>query len=417
MCDLPDVDLERPTSDDDLHAGESTLAAVTAILPPATIGILGGGQLGRMLGLAARAMGYRIAVLDPDPDCPAAAIADEVFLGAYDDVAAAQRLAEVSAVVTYELEHVAASVVEALDARLPVRPGRTPLVVTQDRLAERRFVEQAGGRVAPWREVHGSDEVAAAARDLGLPLRLKSVTGGYDGRGQVRLTEDAPRGIEATLADLARPAGEALLAERELAFESELSVVVARDVEGQARAFPISRNVHDQGILVESVAPAPVPGHIAQDASDLGERLAAAMDLVGTLTVELFQMPDGELVVNELAPRVHNSGHWTIEGAATSQFEQHIRAICGLELGATDALAPTAMVNLLGTGVPRQARLLGVERALEDPNVHLHLYDKRRVFERRKMGHLTATGADVDEALARARAALAPLAWDPKEDR
>ena len=210
---------------------------------------------------------------------------------------------------------------------------------------------------------------------------------------------------------LGRPPASPLLAERELDFEAELSVVVARSVDGEDATFPIARNVHDAGILVESVAPAPIPADVADCAAAIGRSLAAAMDLCGTLTVELFLMGDGSLVVNELAPRVHNSGHWTIEGAATSQFEQHVRAICGLGLGSTAAFAPTAMVNILGSGPRRDARLLGVAEALADPAVHLHLYDKRRVFERRKMGHLTVVGPDVDEALATARGALARLAW------
>jgi 5-(carboxyamino)imidazole ribonucleotide synthase len=391
-----------------------------AILPPATIGVLGGGQLGRMLGLAARAMGYRIAVLDPDPECPAAAVADSLILGTYDDVDAALRLGEVSDVVTYELEHVAADVVEALATRVPVRPGRGPLVVTQDRLAERRFIEAAGIAVAPWREVRTVAELEAAARPgaLGLPMRLKVVTGGYDGRGQVRIAE--PAEIDGAIGSLGREPGGPLLAERELDFEAELSVIVARDIDGSSATFPVTRNVHDEGILFESVAPAPVAAAIAEGAAGIARRLAIAMDLTGTLTVELFLLRDGSLVVNELAPRVHNSGHWTIEGAATSQFEQHVRAICGLGLGATDAVAPAATVNLLGTGPAREARLLGVDDALLDPTVHLHLYDKRRVFERRKMGHLTALGPDVETALAHARAARARLRWaglDPEDAR
>jgi 5-(carboxyamino)imidazole ribonucleotide synthase len=381
------------------------------ILPPATIGILGGGQLGRMLGFAARAMGYRVVVLDPDPDCPAAAIADRVVVGTYDDVGAALRLADVSDVVTYELEHVAADVVHAVDPLVTVRPGIHPLVVTQDRLAERRFIVSAGVAVAPWHEVRTTDELRAAAAPeaLGLPLRVKVAIGGYDGRGQVRLTSAAE--IDGALDRLGRASGAAVLAERELAFEAELSVVVARGVDGSETTFPIARNLHERGVLVESVAPAPVAPDVADRAADIGRHLATAMDLVGTLTAELFLLPDGSIVVNELAPRVHNSGHWTIEGAATSQFEQHIRAICGLGLGSTSALAPTAMVNLLGSGPLRPARSVGADAAVADPDVHLHLYDKRRVFAGRKMGHVTALGSSVDEALGRARTARANLSW------
>jgi len=380
------------------------------ISPPAVIGILGGGQLGRMLAQAARAMGYRVAILDPDPECPAAAVADHVILGSYGDVGAALRLADVSAVVTYELEHVAAAVVAALERRLPVRPGRYPLVSTQDRIAERRFIEGAGGAVAPWREVTTQDDLRAAADALGLPLRLKAVTGGYDGRSQMRIASSAE--LDGAITRLGHPAGSRLLAERELAFRAELSVVVARGVGGETTAYPIARNVHDAGILVESVAPAPIPDEVAARATQVGLGLAIAMDLCGTLTAELFWLADGSIVVNELAPRVHNSGHWTLDGAETSQFEQHIRAITGLGLGSTAALSPTAVVNLLGTGPQREARLLGAGEALADPSVHLHLYDKRLVFERRKMGHLSALGPDVDVALERARAARAALSWE-----
>ena len=380
-----------------------------AILPPAVIGILGGGQLGRMLAIAARAMGYRIVVLDPDPDCPAASVADRVEVGSYEDVAAALRLADGADIVTYELEHVAAGVVGALETRVPVRPGHRPLTVTQDRLAERRFVEAAGIGVAQWREVRSPDEARAAAADLGLPIRLKLPIGGYDGRGQLRVL--ATQDLDTAWSRLDRPPGAPLLAEREVGFDCELSIVVARDLGGRTAAFPIVQNRHDAGILVESVAPAPVPPEVASRATAIGEKLAEAMDLCGTLTAELFLLPDGSILVNELAPRVHNSGHWTIEGAETSQFEQHIRAICSLPLGSPAALSPAAMVNVLGSGARRPARLLGAAAALADPAVHLHVYDKRQVFDRRKMGHLTALGASGAEALDRARSALVSLRW------
>jgi 5-(carboxyamino)imidazole ribonucleotide synthase len=377
--------------------------------PPATIGVLGGGQLGRMLGFAARAMGYRIIVLDPDPECPAAAIADGVVVGTYEDVAAARELAAASDVVTYELEHVAADVVAAVAETTPVRPGIEPLRVTQDRLAERAFVESAGIAVAPWRAVASLEASRLAAAELGTPLRLKAPMGGYDGRSQVRIASDAD--VNDAFDRLGRPAGGALLVERELDFEAELSVIVARARDRRTAAFPPARNVHDEGILTESVAPADLPEQALRAAEEIGCRLAERMDLVGTLTAELFLLRDGSLVVNELAPRVHNSGHWTIEGAATSQFEQHIRAITGMPLGPTDAHGPTAIVNLLGTGEPRDARLFGLDEALAIPGTHLHLYDKRRVFERRKMGHVTALGTTTQEALERARAARALLHW------
>jgi 5-(carboxyamino)imidazole ribonucleotide synthase len=384
-----------------------------AILPPATIGILGGGQLGRMVGLAAREMGYRIAILDPDPDCPAAAVADRVERGSYADLDAARRLAATSSVITYELEHVSAPLVSAIDdGNLPIRPGPYPLKITQDRLAERAFLEGNGVPVAPWRQATSGREIREAVAELGYPVRLKASIGGYDGRSQWRIASDAD--LEARLASV--PLGGPMLVERELAFDAELSIVVARAADGTMVAYPPARNVHDDGILVESTVPAGIPPEVDAAARELGELLATGMGMIGVLTAELFLMPEGtpggRLVVNELAPRVHNSGHWTIEGAATSQFEQHLRAICGLPLGDVSMRAPAAaMVNLLGAGPRRAANLAGVADALLAPDVHVHVYDKHEVFERRKMGHVTALGPDVETALVAARDARAKLSW------
>jgi 5-(carboxyamino)imidazole ribonucleotide synthase len=379
--------------------------------PGSTIGILGGGQLGRMLGIAARASGYRIVVLDPDPACPAAAVAERVVVAGYESVTGAIELARASDVVTYELEHVDAALVDAVEAAgVPVRPGALALRMTQDRLAERRFVASLGIATAPWREVADEDELRAAAAELGSPLRLKIPIGGYDGRSQLRIGSEAE--VAGALDRLGRPAGTPLLVERELEFAAELSVIVARALDGTFAPYPIARNHHDAGILVETVAPALVTSAVAEAAGGLAARVAEALDAVGLVTAELFLLRDGTLAVNELAPRVHNSGHWTIEGARTSQFEQHIRAICGLPLGDPAAHGPTAMLNILGTGELRDACLEGAADALADPLVHLHLYDKRRVFERRKMGHLTVAGAaDAAEARARGQAALARLRW------
>jgi 5-(carboxyamino)imidazole ribonucleotide synthase len=284
--------------------------------------------------------------------------------------------------VTYELEHVAVEVVDAIETLRPVRPGRLPLHVTQDRIAERRFLETAGATVAPWQEVRSTDDLRAAADALGLPMRLKVATGGYDGRGQLRLTD--PAELAGALDRLGRPAGDVLLAEAELAFQCELSIVVSRSAVGGISTYALARNRHDEGILVESVAPATVDRDITERAAALGERLAVAIGVTGTLTAELFLMPDGRLVVNELAPRVHNSGHWTIEGALTSQFENHIRAICGLPLGATVLAAPSVeMRNLIGEDVAAWREILA------DRSAHLHLYGKKEARPGRKMGHVT----------------------------
>ena len=383
------------------------------ISPPATIGILGGGQLGRMLALAARELGFRIAVLDPDRDSPAAAVADGIVPGRYDDTEAALRLANDADVITYELEHVSLDLVQRLDWDWPVRPGVIALFTTQDRIEERRFLEAEGASVAQWRKVGDVDDLRAAAGELGLPLRLKAGRGGYDGRSQVRIVSEED--VDDALDRLRRPSDEIALAEREVEFEAELSVICARGVDGRAVTFPLARNRHDAGILVESVTPAGVPAEVEEQADRLVRQLAEGLDLVGTLTAELFLMPGGELLVNELAPRVHNSGHWSIEGTIISQFEQHVRAITGLPLGPTTLRAgAAATVNLLGTGPEREARPAGVDRALREADVHVHLYDKRRVFERRKMGHVTAVAATPEEALAKARAAAAKIEWEDR---
>ena len=386
---------------------------IPAILPPATIGILGGGQLGRMLAMAGRALGYRIRVLDPDPHCPAAPVADHLEIGTYDDIEAARRLAAGCAVVTYELEHVSLELVKAIDTgALAIRPGPYALKLTQDRLAERRFLEANGATVAPWREVATPDDLAAGIAALGSPLRLKASIGGYDGRSQVRIGDPGDTEAARALLEREAAAGRPMLLERELPFEAELSVIVARGVDGVSVGFPVARNVHDRGILVESSAPAGIPRATADTAVALASDLATGMGMVGLLTAELFLMPGGSLVVNELAPRVHNSGHWTIEGTVTSQFEQHIRAICGLPLGATGLRAGgAATVNILGAGPDRPAAIRGVDRALETPDVHVHAYDKRRVFERRKMGHVTAIGESAAIATGMARQAAARIGW------
>jgi 5-(carboxyamino)imidazole ribonucleotide synthase len=385
-----------------------------AISPPATIGILGGGQLGRMVGLAARQMGYRVTVLDPDPACPAAAVADHVEVGTYHDVEAARRVAAGAAVVTYELEHVSAPLVSAIDdGGRPIRPGPYPLKITQDRLAERRFLENNGVPVAPWRAANTADEVRIAAAELGYPVRLKANVGGYDGRSQWRLASDGD--VEAHLADNAVDGP--VLVERELDFRAELSIVTARAADGTCLGYPPARNVHDEGILIESVVPCGFSDEVVRAAAELGELLATGMGLVGVLTAELFLMPDGALVVNELAPRVHNSGHWTIEGAATSQFEQHVRAICGLPLGDVSMrAAAAATVNILGDGSRRPAAPLGIADALRVADAHVHLYDKHEVFQRRKMGHVTALGPDPETALANARQAHGALSWASSAD-
>lgn len=382
------------------------------MIPGSTIGVFGAGQLGRMLALAAAPLGFRMVTLDPDPAAAATAVSARTIVARYDDLPAAVELARASDVVTYELEHIDVRAAEAAAAIVALRPGVRALRMTQDRLSERGFLAELGVTTAPWAAVaEGTDrERAAGAADglalTGLPARLKRAIGGYDGRGQWLVTDGASLRVA-----LREAAGAPLLVERELDFVAELSVVCTRAADGSTAAFPVAQNTHDGGILVTSVAPAPFEPAALSAAAELGTRIAVALDVVGTLTTELFLLRDGSLVVNELAPRVHNSGHYTLDACVTSQFEQHVRAIVGLPLGSSAMHGHAAMVNLLGTGPRRQARLLGTQAALADDGVRLHVYGKQEVFERRKMGHVTVVAASADDALDRARRAAACLRW------
>jgi 5-(carboxyamino)imidazole ribonucleotide synthase len=377
------------------------------IEPPATIGVVGGGHLARLLTLAAKRLGYRVAILDPDPTGPAAGLADHVEAAAADDVDAARRLAERAAVITHDLDHVRREVVAVLDDRRhPIRPGAYPLKLTADRVVERRFLDANAIPGAPWLEVETAAAVRDAAATFGYPLRLRAVRGGYDGRSEARLADEAA--VAALPASLGRP----MLAGPALTTAAELTIVVARSVDGVSRPFPVARARRERGLLVEASVPAEVPAAVESAAANLASELATAMGLVGSLTIDLLLLPDGSLLVDELAPRPDLGGAWTIDGAATSQFEQHVRAICGLPLGEAGRRAPAAAtVVLLGDGAPREARPTGLFEALSEPDVHLHLYDKRLVFERRQMGHVTALGETAGSALERARRAAERVRW------
>jgi len=365
------------------------------ILPGEVVGIVGGGQLARMSALAARAMGYRVAVADADPDCPAAPVADRVIVGALNDPDALAPLAEVASVITYEWENIDPAVLERLAARRPVHPRVAILRACQNRIYEKQTMERLGIPVAPWRPVLSAEEFPAALEAIGLPAVLKTATMGYDGKGQavIRTPEEAGRAI-------AQLAGRPLVLERLIAFACELSVVVARSGSGQVAAFPVAENIHELNILAYSIVPARVSAATQAAARDLALRIAEGMGLVGLLGVEMFCLPDGSLLVNELAPRPHNSGHYTQDACVTSQFEQHIRAVCDLPLGAVDLLSPVCMVNVMGEDYP-----LDVPAALSDPHVKLHLYGKRVARPHRKMGHMNVLAASADEAFERARAA------------
>lgn len=349
------------------------------ILPPgSTIGIIGGGQLGRMTALAAARLGYRCHIFTPEDDSPAAQVSAAATVAAFDDAAALERFAERVQVVTFEFENVPSDSVRVLAGKVPVRPAWNALHIAQDRLREKRFFAGLGIATAPWREVGGPDALAAAVGALGHPAVLKTVRLGYDGKGQVKIEADTD------LADAWRRMGAGIgVLEGFIDFEREVSTIVARGADGATACFDTVENRHRHHILDVTLAPAPIPAALAAEAADIATRAAAALDLVGLLAVEMFVTRDGRLLVNEMAPRPHNSGHWTIDACITDQFEQFVRAVCGLPLGSPVRHSDAEMKNLVGDEVNRWAEILA------EPGAKLHLYGKREPRPGRKMGHVT----------------------------
>jgi len=364
------------------------------ILPGSIIGVLGGGQLGRMFALAARAMGYRIHIFSPEYDAPAGQVADREIVASYED---AHRLREFAAgvrVVTFEFENVPATASAIAEQVTLVRPAGAVLHTTQQRLREKCFLRAHGFPVTPFTAIESLADLQQAGEQIGLPAVLKTAGFGYDGKGQVKLS--LPAELERAWAEL----GAAVCVyEAFVEFDKEISVVAARTPGGDFQAFPVFENKHSRHILDVTLAPARIDERLSREAIELTRGILEALEVVGLLTVEMFVTTDGRLVVNELAPRPHNSAHLTIDACVTSQFEQQVRAICGLPLGSTAMAQPAAMANLLGDvwakGPPCWSR------ALEDPEVKLHLYGKTEPRPGRKMGHLTATGRSVDEAVQR----------------
>ena len=384
-------------------------AEPSPILPGATLGILGGGQLGMMFAVAARRLGYRVEALSTEADCPAARACDRLHVGDYADAAFLARAAAGLDVVTFEFENVPAAAGRALAAVVPVRPHPDVLFTTQDRAREKAFLTAHGCACVPHRVVRSRDELHGAVADLGLPAVLKTAAFGYDGKGQARLADRAD--VDAAWAMLAGPSAGAfeLVLEQWVGFDCEISVVGARGLDGTMACFAPTRNAHANHILDVSRAPAGLDDRVLDEAVRVTERLLAALDVVGVACVEFFVTKDGRVLVNEIAPRTHNSGHLTIEACETSQFEQQVRAICGLPLGSTRPVAPAAMANLLGDcwfpGAGRTPREPDWAAALAVPGVRLHLYGKADPQPGRKMGHLTALAATADEAVARVTAA------------
>jgi 5-(carboxyamino)imidazole ribonucleotide synthase len=348
-----------------------------AIAPGATIGILGGGQLGRMTAMAAARLGYRTHVFTPEAQGPCGQVAAAETVAAYDDRNALASFAEAVDVITLEFENVPVATAEFLRDRRPFFPSPEALAVTQVRTAEKSEVGKLGFATAPWRPVRSLDDLHTAVAEMGRPAVLKTNRFGYDGKGQVKIKADSD--LAAAWRHLR---SEDAILEGFVNFVREVSVVLARGQDGAIALYPAVENHHRHHILSETIAPAPISPALGDEAQRISAAIAADMGYVGVLAVEMFETRDGRLLVNELAPRPHNSGHWTIEGATTSQFEQLVRAICGLPLGATD-WRPSRMINLIGNDT------LDWPRHLADPHAHLHLYGKLDVRPGRKMGHVT----------------------------
>ena len=362
------------------------------ILPGATVGVVGGGQLGRMFTLRARTMGYKVVVLDPATSSPAGAVADRHIRAAYDDAQALAELSATCAAVTTEFENVPATTLETLGRSAIVRPPVAAVAISQDRVAEKTFLRTHGFATAPYRSIEVRRDIPDAVRSLRLPAILKTARLGYDGKGQAVVTNEA----EAAEA-FDRFGRVACVLEMRLELQCELSVIVARGAGGETATFPVAENRHVAGILDTSIVPARIPDALATRARETTTKVAEALDYVGVLAVELFVV-NGALVVNEMAPRPHNSGHYTIDACSVDQFEQQLRTLCGLPVAQPWLLSPVVMVNLLGDlwagGEPRW------EEALKRPGVRLHLYGKAEPRPGRKMGHLNCLAADPNMALA-----------------
>ncbi|CAA7623306.1 N5-carboxyaminoimidazole ribonucleotide synthase [Candidatus Terasakiella magnetica] len=352
------------------------------MLPPgSTIGIIGGGQLGRMAALAAAQLGYLVHIFSPEKDGPASQVSAVSTVADYSDQAAIEAFARSVDVVTFEFENIPAESVRLMASHVPVRPCWSVLEVAQDRIAEKRFFNSIGIKTAPWREVTSLESLRAALAEIGRPAVLKTARLGYDGKGQAKIgPETDPAQAWSALGDGLAAAGVGVL-EGFINFLGEISVIVARGTDGSWAAFDPVWNVHKDHILDTTTSPAPISDELAQEAMDIAHRAAEALGVVGLLAVEMFVTPTG-LLVNEMAPRPHNSGHWTMDACVTDQFEQFIRAVCGLPLGLPDRHSDAVMKNLIGDDVTQWRDILS------DPTAKLHLYGKAEARPGRKMGHV-----------------------------
>ena len=355
------------------------MGADARLVPPGgTIGILGGGQLGRMTAMAAARLGYRCHIYCPEPESPASQVAAATTVASYDDVPALIRFGDAIDVATFEFENIPAGALRAVATRRPVRPGVKALETAQDRIAEKRFFEREGIATAPWRPVLDFPALGPALAHIGAPAVLKTTRQGYDGKGQARLLAGTDA-ISAWRSVGSKPS----IIEGMVDFEREVSAIVARGIDGETDCYDIVENVHLGGILHTTTAPAPIPPRLAEAAKAMARRAVQALELVGVLAVEMFVTRDGQLLANEMAPRPHNSGHWTIDAAVTSQFEQLVRAVCGLPLGDPARTGNAVMTNLIGDEIEAWPELV------KEAGARVHLYGKSEARPGRKMGHVT----------------------------
>lgn len=363
------------------------------ILPPQTIGIIGGGQLGRMMAIAARYMGYQIIVLDPTPNCPTAQVGDEQIVAAYDDMQAIKQLTEKADVITYEFENVDLTAARYIEEAKKLPQGAYALEITQNREAEKTLMKEAGLPVPDFAIVQNGVECKEALAKINFPAVIKTCRGGYDGKGQLKITADTD--VEAAIAFAEQPG--TFIVEEWISFDKEISTVFTRGQDGDITFFPLAENEHRDHILYETIAPARVSTVVQEKAFAAAKILAEKINVVGTFAIEMFVRGE-EVYINEMAPRPHNSGHYTIEACNVSQFTQHIRAICGLPLTPVQQLQDAIMINVLGEDMGR------AEQALTTiPGGSVHLYGKAEAKEKRKMGHVTFTAPTVEEVFEQKR--------------
>jgi 5-(carboxyamino)imidazole ribonucleotide synthase len=360
------------------------------VKPGSTIGILGGGQLGRMISIAGRNMGFRFITLDPTPDSPCGQAADRQIIASYSELEAARELAKSSDVITYEFENVDAEIAAVLETTSFVPQGSTLLKITQNRIREKTTLQSYGVPVAPFLVIKSENDIYEAVNSLGLPFVMKTAEGGYDGKGQwvIKSHDQISSAIEVW-----KKADRDMIIEKFIPFSKEMSVIVARNIQGEAKTFPPAENIHINNILHQSIVPARITAEQKLEAEALAIKIAESLKVVGLIAIEMFLTKEGEILVNELAPRPHNSGHYSMDACITSQFEQHIRAICGWPLGDTSLLSPIIMVNILGQHL---GKVLDKIEQLP-PTAKFHLYGKKEAKENRKMGHINFLGSTIDD--------------------